>query len=119
MLSLLQHLSSDDFRTLYDAHGVLKSQAFPILYGGKLKPRIYQVCGQHTAGHCPGVPEGTDTLCSLPLTHQSTPTLAQFTAVSQAPILLHMILMVHFKNQRVCRLPSLLILGLHSLQSLG
>lgn len=120
MLSLLQHLSSDDFRGLYNAHGVLKSQAFPILYGGKLKPRIYQVCGQNTARHCPGVPEGTNTLCSLSLTHQFTPILAQLTAVSQAPILLHMILMVHLKNQHlVCRSPSLLNLGLHSLQSQG
>lgn len=29
MLSLLQHLSSDDFRMLYEAHGVLKSQGLP------------------------------------------------------------------------------------------
>lgn len=101
MLSLVQHLSSNDFRTLYKTHAVLKSQGLPILYEGKLKPRIYQLCGQHTAALCPGVTEGTNILCSLPLTHQSTPTPAQFMAGSRALILLYMI---HLKNQQqVCR----------------
>lgn len=115
MLPLLQHLSSDDFRTFYDAHGVLKSQTFPILYGGELKPRIYQVCGQHTAGHSPGVPEGTNTLCSLPL--NTSPHPAQ--PSSWAPILLHRILMVHLKTQQVCSSPSLVNSGLHHQQSQG
>lgn len=80
MLSFLQHLSSDDFGTLSKAQEVLQSQGLPILYGGKLKPRIYQACGQHTAGCCPRVPQGTNTLYPLPLTHQSSPTPAQFVA---------------------------------------
>lgn len=45
MLSLLQHLSSDDFRMFYEAQGVLKSQGLPVFYGVSWNPGFTRSVG--------------------------------------------------------------------------
>lgn len=81
MLSLLQHLSSDDFRMFYEAQGVLKSQGLPVFYGVSWNPGFTRSVGSIQQDTVLGLQKALPYPAHLPDT-PVTPTPAQFMAGS-------------------------------------